>query len=279
MTKAINVRGDHGDETRTYTSKPWPLGTRMHLPDGRVYRSALNGATALVRARVAQVARRDVSLADLAINLPRSGPRAFTVTPATTGRIAPDTYEDGLFYVNDGTGEGYAYRVAGNPERVAASPLSLYLDSDWVVSPDTSTRGTLLRNRYSGLLVASAPPTEVVVGVVPVTVAASNYFWLQTSGPSVVLQQDDLEAYLPVQASKITSGTVELATVVVPNVAGERHGAEGLVVEPVFDDDAGPLKGRIASRSGVGVVPSLSIGYVLSPREHGQHCLVQLILE
>jgi hypothetical protein len=139
---------------------------------------------------------------------------------------------------------------------------------------------TLLRNRYSAVTQADNPPRSAVVGVVPVAVSASNYFWLQTSGPCAALQQDDLEVYLSVQASWVTSGAVELATVVVPtNLLSERYGLDGIVVEPVLGDDGGPVKGRISRRSGVGVVPSIEIGYVLSPREHAQHCLISLTLE
>ena len=281
MTKALNIRGEYGDESRTYAAKTWPLGTRMHLPDGQVYRYSRADSTALAAARVMRVFRPENNVTDLALVLPRTGPRKLTLTLFSPSNIlARDVYEDGLLFLNDGTGEGYSYHVVSNDAVIREGTITVYLDSDWVVLPDSSTRVTLLRNRYNGLAQAESPPRAAVAGVSPGVVTANSYFWLQTSGAAVALQQDDLEAYLPVQASQVTSGAVELATTLIPtNTLSEQYSVDGIVVEPVLGDEGGPRRGRISRRSGIGVVPSIEIGYVLSPREHGQHCLVQLTLE
>lgn len=277
--KALNIRGDYGDELRTYTSKTYALGTRMHLPDGRVLRYSRAASTALGVARVVQAARQNARVADIALDFPFLSQRSFSLSLSSATTIALDTYEDGLLFVNDGLGEGHVYHVVTNKELGAGRTLILDIDSDFVTSPNTTTRVTMLHNRYNLLTLAAAPPISEVVGITPASITANSYFWLQTSGPCAVLQQDDLEVYLPVAASQFTRGAVEVATVMVPNISGERHGVTGMMQQPVFSDDAGPLKGRLAPATGVGVVPTIPIGYVLSPREHGQHCLIQLTLE
>ena len=282
MSKALNIRGDYAEAFQTFAEKAWPLGTRMHLADGRVFRFARAGAAALVVARVLQAARQDEMLRDAPAKLPRTGPRALSLEMGVERGITANTYEDGLLYANDGTGEGHSYHVAGSTLLELGSgltALTVFLDSDYATLPDSTTRFTLLKNRYNSLARADNPPRSAVVGATPVAVAANYYFWLQTGGPCAALQEGDLEVYLPVQASRVTAGAVELATVVVPATAGERHGAEGIVVEPVLGDDGGPVKGRLAWRSGVGAVPGIPIGYSLSPAEHGQHCLISLTLE
>lgn len=284
MTKSLNIRGDYEEAFRTSAVKSWPLGTRMHLADNRVFRYSLAGSTALTVARVMQAAQQDTAVVDASITPNKIDLRSRQVTLdiITAKRVTQDTYEGGLLYVNSGTGVGHVYHVQGNdllePGSTKAQ-LTVYLGSDFQVALGASSRVTLLRNRHHSLVVAPAPPNSAVVGVTPVAVAANSYFWLQTGGPCAVLQNDDLEPYLPVAASLMTSGAVEAATVMVPNIAGELHGVRGLVMQPVLSDDAGPLKWRLASSSGVGVVPTLSMGYVLDPRESGQHCLIHLTLE
>lgn len=284
MTKSLNVRGDYEEAFRTSTVKSWPLGTRMHLADNRVFRYSLAGATALVVGRVMQAARQDTDVVGASLVVPQTSAdkRKVVLNIVTKKRVTQDTYDGGLLYVNEGTGVGHVYHVQGNDllePNSASAQLTIYLGSDFQVALGSSSRVTLLRNRYHSLVVASAPPSSGVVGVTPVAVSANSYFWLQTGGPCAVLQQDDLETYLPVAASRVTSGAVEAAAFMVPNTAGELHGVEGLVMQPVLSDDAGPLKWRLAPSSGVGVVPALSMGYVLDPRESGQHCLIHVTLE
>ena len=281
--RALNIRGDYADAYAVFAAKTYPLGTRMHLPDRRVFRYALAGASALTVARVLQSARQDEALVDVPIASGRTNARVLPLHLNSAKSIPARTYESGLLYVNDGTGEGYVYPVADNTPLYPGSAnaqLLVYLDVDFYTTPVSSTRVTLLRNRYSAVTQADNPPRSAVVGITSVAVPVSNYFWLQTSGPVAALQQDDLEVYLPVRASHVTSGAVELATTTVPtNVLSERYSEDAIVVENALGDEGGPANRRISRRSGIGVVSSIEIGYVLNAREHGQHCLVQLTLE
>ena len=105
-----SIWGDYGDEKVTGTTKLHPYGTRMVLPDGRVfYYGQTDGAQtagAICQSAVG-VANHDM---DLATNTASAGDKSVTVTLGGTA-ATEDQYADGYLYVNDGTGEGHNYKI------------------------------------------------------------------------------------------------------------------------------------------------------------------------
>ena len=96
------VWGDYGDEKVTGTTQIHPYGTRMVLPDGRVYyygqTDGAQTAGAICQSAVG-VANHDM---DLATNTASAGDKSVTVTVGGTA-ATEDQYKDGYLYVNDGT--------------------------------------------------------------------------------------------------------------------------------------------------------------------------------
>lgn len=283
MSKQLNIRGTARQAHETWTTQPYPFGTRMHVPDGRVFRMTRASATAISAGRTVQADVPDRLLRDKGIAVrtdTRLNVLTINVELINDARITEGLYSDGTLYVVSGGGAGQVYRIATNEvgDRVN-NQLVVHLDTDSITGETSATRVTLFKNRFKDVAIASAPPNTAVIGATPIAVSASNYFWLQTHGAAAVIQEGRLDLYRPIAASKITSGAIKLAVVVIPDsFSGVRHGASSITVVPTIQP-ADTTAERLAPVSGVGVVPDIPLGYVLDPGNDGAHALVHLSVE
>jgi hypothetical protein len=259
----------------------------MHTSNGRVFRYARATATALSAARVVQSPFQSPLLRSVPIDanvIAGSGIYVDLALKLTgTAAFTLNEFEDGLLLINDGNGEGYVYGVVSSSSLTPnGSTMRVYLDSKVQVTLlASSTSVSLLKNRYRDVeLAKSSTYRTEIVGVTPVAVPASYYFWLATDGPCAVLQQDTLVRGLPVTASEITSGAVTLSRTVIPTGTEYRnlpHSAGGYAI--VQTELHATDKESLTTITGLGVVPQVSIGTVLEPTQHGQHCMIQLGLD
>jgi hypothetical protein len=287
MSKELNIRGDQRQMRQLATTDPqWPLGTRMYLKGGRVFRYAKNGSTALAAARVMQGPRHPFWARDLVPNAHHAvGATSITVVNQATYQIDKDFYKGAVLYVNNGQGEGYLYDVAASAlVDLNATTMTFFLDESLVTTLTTGSRLTLLQHRYRGVDLARAPATTQVVGVTPRTVGADQYFWLQTGGPAPVLQDGELRPNLRVSASQDTEGAVQPSVVVIPHAdfrAGtpDENSAEGLLRVRTHDADFVGTRNRFAPFTGTAVHPETNIGWCLDAVEDTEHCLVWLELD
>lgn len=187
------VMGWYGDEKVVSTSKigGLPIGTKMELPDGRVFRHCRLGAdcaTAGYLYQTSVLAVADTMLsASLACNTLTVGATVLNITASGTTAWVKDAYADGFVTVatSTGTGAGYTYKIkANNSAAVGAScAFSLY-ESDAV--KEATAGGTILSIRkspYDGIVNQTADTViERVVGVACASAAASTYCWIQTKG-------------------------------------------------------------------------------------------------
>jgi hypothetical protein len=203
---------------KTYTTAKHRLGTQIDLPDGRRFRFAQNGAAALAAARLVQ------SVVPVAnhLNIPvqaaaAAGATQISVTLGATA-VAANAYRDGYVYVNDAgadtTTEGYMYRIKSHPAASGAATLTLtlYEDSPVKVALTTNSEVTLIRNKFSGVIIHPSPPTSLVVGATPVAVDANAYFWCQTRGLCPVLTDGTLVQARSAMPSASVDGAVSPLT-------------------------------------------------------------------
>ena len=196
----------------------FPLGEVLILPDGRVYKFALNDATAEVAGSlyqsVAPVAGHTNRLADVVRAI---GAVAVSATLATTA-AADDIYAEGTVHTNDEVGEGYTYRVrrantieAAHADAVATGVLTVNLAAgeSIQVALTTASEMSFTRNRYHAVLIHASPPTAGLAGVSPGVAAADRFYWSQVKGYAAVLASGTLLAGLPVMAGVTTDGSVE----------------------------------------------------------------------
>ena len=164
-----------------------PLGTRAVTRDGRIFRYAMCGDTALVAGNVIQ------SPAIVANHLANTAPAvaigatSFSYTPGNTAAAA-NYYAEGYLGVDTTPGNGYTYQVSGHAAITASTAFTLNLIDSIQIAFTTATRYGLIANPYRGVIqfpVTTA--TGIGVGVAGYVIAASQYGWIQTFGIGSVL--------------------------------------------------------------------------------------------
>jgi len=288
MTRQLNIRGAPNEVFGTSSTTGYPFGTRMHVPDGRVFRRAQTaGTTALVAGRTAQSALPNMLVRDKTVVLPSSNPSDKIIIIATgeivsEDRLALEEFNEGLLYVVSGGGAGHVYRIvhSARPD-LLNNQLTVTIDAEEIIGyAAATTRVTLFQNKFKGLAIADAPPSAPVIGISPVAVPVDEFFWLQTTGTAAVLQEGELQTNLPVASSSDAQGAVRHAVVVVPPLSGATnpHDARSVaVVNTIHPEDRGGS--RLAPVTGLGVVPQLTLGYVIDPGYDDAQCLVHLNIE
>ena len=186
------IWGNYGDEKATGETKLHALGTRMVLPDNRVFRYAENAGTALHAGVVVQAAA--ATAAD-DVDVPLGAQASVgdgTITVTAAGTIAKDHYADGFIFLNDGTGEGTIYKIASNAAGTNGNSMVVTLvDGDTVrVATDSTAANTLCGlalNTYKDVIISPTTVSNVAIGVSTTSVTADYYCWLQTWGEAAVL--------------------------------------------------------------------------------------------
>ena len=249
------IWGDYGDEKVTGTTKLHPFGTRMLVPDGRVFKyGGISSAGAVGAGNIVQasatIAGHDMDLvitAAVAV-----GGKSITVTTTATD-AAKDLYADGFVYINDGAGEGHMYKIAGHAAHDYSEDADLTLnfaDGDTVAEAiTTASLAGLMLSPYSNMVISTAGAhgarTGIVTGVCATGMAASYYGWFQTWGLAAVLC--DTTAFVVgnhVRTSDNQAGAVEPLDRDGTNENWEAIGVAGLIA-PV-DSDYGVVDLRIS---------------------------------
>lgn len=202
-------------EIATTTTQQLSLGTRGTTDDGRVFRYAQAGSTALTAHKLmisaaqgpASTATDQVFYSAYAANTTYVKLALSTVALPV---LAIDYFKDGWLVVNS-TDVAYnqAVQVDSNEALVSSTALG-QLTGVWLTKPglrktvDTATAlGKLVANPYK-LVVAStdANGPGYPLGVTPVAVAADSFFWLQTWGPCLAHAGEGISASIDKQPGK-----------------------------------------------------------------------------
>ena len=206
------------------------LGNKATLPDGRIYRYAKAGASALevgklMQSAVAVAAHQGCAFVS-SVNAGASAANSPTTIVITLGAAAvtADQYAGGTLVVNAGTGIGQTFTILGHAAHAGSGPLTLTLVDDTirVALSASDSKCSLTASPYSGVIIAPTTLTGVPVGVTPCAVTALYYFWIQTHGACGVLMDGTPAAGAVVSPSNGTAGAVE------SGVIGQ--GAVGMVI-------------------------------------------------
>ena len=191
MAFPTTVYLSYGQEKVETSEQKQKLGTRAVTPDGRVFYYAKNSSAAITPAGkivdgIAAVAAHDMDLAAAAAS---AGATSFTSGTSLT--VTKDQYADGYVVFNDGPAQGEVYRIKSNTAVSSATGLEITIDE-----PD-GLRTALTTSSLFGLVYPPYKDVKIIdgdgtmttgpLGVNPIPVTASYYFWLQTAGVSSVL--------------------------------------------------------------------------------------------
>ncbi len=280
MSKPLNLRSAEAECYRETSGQGWPLGTRMYTPSGRIFRRAKAGTSALAVGTLHRKPENKTYHNDLAVAATVAiNSRSVTLT-LTHEKATFDEYANGLLYINDAAGQGYVYEIIGNSltARAGTCTVSISSSNGFETALTTSSKATLIKNRYNGVTVCESSPSETSVGLTPVSVTASYYFWLQVGGAGAVLQDGALYENRGVVPSTVTKGAGMVAKVPI-GVNGDSDTSFGYMSAEALITDA-EYNERILS---VNAIPGLQynnvVGYSLDPRASTEYSLINLTLE
>ena len=276
MGRAINVRGSDTEVFVTSDVRAWPLSTRMHVPDGRVFRYAKAGSVDLGVGKLVSSAAREPQHANLSVQATRVIGDGIITATLTDVAVALNEYESGLVYVNDGSKQGHVYRLGNHEAGLVDGTLTVNLHTRLITPLGTSDQVTLIKNVYNGVAVSQALRTERAVGVPPKDVTAGLYFWAQTFGPVAILQDGTLFEFRDVSPSTAVHGAVSHTTVPVAAAANDEIQPTDSISVLITDVENNE---RLADVPVLKGLPATSVvGFSLDPRADTEYSLIQLTI-
>jgi len=183
--------GTEQDIHATSLVQNYEIGTRLSLPDGRVYRYAKS--TAAIQTELGcSFSDDELCTYSTTSAIEPVGETTIAITAVTHAAIALNELRGGYVIVYHDGGGGYTQfrRIISNPAADADVAFSIVIDRGLDTATVAATTGIeVWRNPYATI----APSTVVSsskAGVPAVQVgAASTYFWVQTWGPCWVAPQ------------------------------------------------------------------------------------------
>ena len=247
-------KGTGGNPVDPYAvdaTQQYPLGAKL-LYNDREYRYARAAATIpagnVVCTRNAAHATNHLNMSCLVAAV---GATEVTIITAETD-ILENEYAGGYLYVNDGTGEGLAYKIKSHPAHDhSASPncvMTLYDKIKVALVATGTSEVSLKHNKYTHVIKApgTTPLTGEAIGVASSVLANNDFFWLQVKGPAAVL----------------VSGTVVIGDSVCVTIS---TGTAGAVIARAADGAAQRV--------------SRTIGQVMQVNASGEYALIDLLFE
>ena len=251
--------GNYGDEKVTSTTEDLglPLGTRLVLPDGRVFYYAFSQGAIGAGQLCMMVIGAGNHDGDLVVASSASvGDKSVSVTLGATA-AAEDLYANGYIFVNDeagtaNSGEGHMYKIRQH-DAIGSGGTGTFnlMDGDSIKEAWTAdtTQVGLMANEYQNAEVYDAndidgPP----IGVAPAEVADNSYCWLQTWGPANVLQSGVVGVLgKTVVPDPATDGAVSVAalTEATPNTGADQPVVGVTMLIAPVDTEYGPVDLRI----------------------------------
>lgn len=174
-----------------YSSEVFPIGSKMMLRDGRVYRFGKLGAVAALEGKVYQNVGPTTNHTALVTAAAVAGATSVTVTLAGT-LVTKDQYAQGYLFVESSTGLGQVFKIKSHPAAASTATCVITLHNDTPVRTalaSTSISDLFLRRADTGALVHPSPPTFELLGVPAYPLAANKYGWFQVGGFCSVLEE------------------------------------------------------------------------------------------
>lgn len=166
------------------------LGAVMFTRDGRAFRYVKAGAADLVPGNVIQAPAQVTTHQQLTPAVTAIGARTITVTLGATNPATANQYAGGWAIIDTNPGLGFAYPIASHPAAAAAATMVLTLQPDALVQVALTavSRVSLVPSPYNGVIQSPVTTlTGAVVGVAVAPIPATQFGWVQYSGPGAVL--------------------------------------------------------------------------------------------
>jgi len=175
-----------------FTSLDTPLhaiGTLATTSDGRKFRYARAGASALVAGDMIQAPAQLVNHDQLTPSAAAIGATEISVTLGATA-VTANQYANGWICIDTTPGLGQFLKIQSHPaaDASAAVVLTLFPEDALTVALTSSSRVTLVPNPYSAVIQTPVTTlTGAAIGAAIYPIAAGEYGWIQSGGPAAVL--------------------------------------------------------------------------------------------
>lgn len=176
------------------TTQLFPLGTKLIYGDN-VYRYAKSGA-AIKAGLLVQAAA--ITEGDIAVQTAVTAADT-SIAVTTTETTSANQYDEGYVVITQNNAQsdrvGGAFRIKSHTTG-SAGPQTFTLYDPINIALDTSSKVTVIANKYNGVITAASTLTAEMVGVtnpiqdVDDTVTSGSYFWLQTHGLCAIVATD-----------------------------------------------------------------------------------------
>lgn len=189
MTRPIKKAGFRQGVMEISAEKKEELGTLRITRDGRKFRYAKAGASALSAGKMGVAPAIDAEVMNEACAYAHAiGDYTFTETITAGVAFAENFFAGGFLQINDATGEGYQYMIESSTAVTATGTsitISLY-DPIKVALVASTSEFTLAASTLQGVT-ESTTEENLPVGIAPVAVTAAYYYWIQTGGEALAL--------------------------------------------------------------------------------------------
>ena len=242
------VQGKEGDQFGNHVDALFLLGTKLSLPDGRIYRYAEKGTGAGVANKLCEgeqdagLVTEDI-LGNIAVGDIETG------LQDTSKAIAIDDLKDG-YYMMEAVEVGGIYYTVRENKAVASSTPGTQVDALFLkeglyfrVAATDGANATFcaFKPLWKDIIIKPASnPTGMVCGIPPSIITSGQWGWCQTAGMSSCIYDATQEAAIigsPAVPDTTTAGAFMGWN---PDVAGEPdNGTFGWVVYVTTDEDFG----------------------------------------
>lgn len=170
------------------------LGTVGYDALYRRYRYVQAGAVALVKGNLLQSPARSTDYTDMAVQAAAAiDALSIEVTLGSTATTA-DQFTEGTLVISVTPGIGQNFTLAGHDVTAAAGVCTFTLNEGVLTALTTSSKATVTKNPYDGVIVSPTTRTGITVGVAMTAVAISGYGWVGVEGQFGVLSDATVAA-------------------------------------------------------------------------------------
>ena len=211
------IGSQYGQGLYAESSTPtYPIGEKLELSDGRVFRYGKTAAAIAAGLLVSQdiSATAQVETDNIVIDAangfdPAAGSAQLQITLAS---ITKDQFAGALLQTTDDAGEGYQYRIKSNSatDATTSGKVDIYLFDAIVVTLTTATDIAIVGGLWYDVVGATAATDYIIAGVTPMAFTSGYYGWLQTAGIATILSDTAIAIGDNLTLSDGTAGAVQL---------------------------------------------------------------------
>ena len=210
----------YGSEQQTFNTfsvERNPVGSKMVIEDGRTFRFANCGGTAAVNGRVFQALVPSANGLTEAVDVVAAGALSLTGVGSTGAGFAANLFRDGYFVADDSAQLDPIHQIRSHNEILVGSDVSTFvLRSEMVDAIAGGEAISYIENPWRDIIITpSSGPTGMPCGVIVVAIAANEFGWVATSGPTRVLE--DLGNSISGEGTMVSENVAGAVSVWIPD--------------------------------------------------------------